>query len=182
MRVLGNIDVRELLPKVKTPTLIFHSRDDQAVHFSRGEEIARGIPGRPSCRWTAATSHPDRKRTGVAALRRRDRAFFDADDETIVPLEKKPAQAVVDEVHNCMAPDGVRIAYACTGDGFLLVKAPNWITSLPKIDRSNPSYRHWIEECSRSNLFIRSDMRGFDSRSWNPSVSTSRRWSATSAR
>jgi pimeloyl-ACP methyl ester carboxylesterase len=29
---------------VRTPTLVFHSRGDQAVPFSQGEEIARGIP------------------------------------------------------------------------------------------------------------------------------------------
>jgi pimeloyl-ACP methyl ester carboxylesterase/AraC-like DNA-binding protein len=44
-RTLAAIDVRELLRKVTTPTLIFHSRDDQAVPFSQGEELAAGIPG-----------------------------------------------------------------------------------------------------------------------------------------
>ena len=34
-----------LLPQVRTPTLIFHSRDDQAVPFAQGEELAGGIPG-----------------------------------------------------------------------------------------------------------------------------------------
>ena len=43
-RVLSTIDVRELLPKVRSPTLIFHSREDQAVPFSQGEELALGIP------------------------------------------------------------------------------------------------------------------------------------------
>jgi pimeloyl-ACP methyl ester carboxylesterase len=44
-RVLSQIDARELLPQVRTPTLIFHSRDDQAVPFSQGEEMAAKIPG-----------------------------------------------------------------------------------------------------------------------------------------
>jgi pimeloyl-ACP methyl ester carboxylesterase len=74
---------------------------------------------------------------------------------------------LVDEVHNCAAPDGVRIAYACTGSGFPLVKAPNWITNLA-LDRSNPSYRHWIQECSRSRHFVRSDMRGFGQSELDP--------------
>jgi len=43
-RALGNLDVRELLPRVRTPTLIFHSRSDQAVPFSQGAELASGIP------------------------------------------------------------------------------------------------------------------------------------------
>jgi pimeloyl-ACP methyl ester carboxylesterase/AraC-like DNA-binding protein len=44
-RVLSRIDVRELLGQVRTPTLIFHSRDDQAVPFTQGEELAAKIPG-----------------------------------------------------------------------------------------------------------------------------------------
>ena len=44
-RALADIDVRDLLPKVQTPTLIFHSRGDQAVPFAQGEELAAGIPG-----------------------------------------------------------------------------------------------------------------------------------------
>jgi pimeloyl-ACP methyl ester carboxylesterase len=44
-RTLGQLDVRALLPKVRTPTAIFHSRGDQAVPFAQGEELAAGIPG-----------------------------------------------------------------------------------------------------------------------------------------
>jgi pimeloyl-ACP methyl ester carboxylesterase len=43
-RALSLIDVRDLLPMVETPTLIFHSRNDQAVPFSQGAELAAGIP------------------------------------------------------------------------------------------------------------------------------------------
>ncbi len=43
-RVLSHIDVRDLLPHVETPTLVFHSRNDQAVPFSQGAELASGIP------------------------------------------------------------------------------------------------------------------------------------------
>jgi pimeloyl-ACP methyl ester carboxylesterase len=42
-KVLGKIDVRSLLPDVETPTLVFHSRNDQAVPFSQGAELASGI-------------------------------------------------------------------------------------------------------------------------------------------
>jgi pimeloyl-ACP methyl ester carboxylesterase/AraC-like DNA-binding protein len=44
MRVLSRLDVRDLLPKVGHPTLIFHARGDQAVPFVEGEALARGIP------------------------------------------------------------------------------------------------------------------------------------------
>jgi pimeloyl-ACP methyl ester carboxylesterase len=43
-RTLGEMDVRALLPRLRVPTLIFHSRHDHCVPFSQGEELARGIP------------------------------------------------------------------------------------------------------------------------------------------
>jgi pimeloyl-ACP methyl ester carboxylesterase/AraC-like DNA-binding protein len=42
--VLGGIDVRALLPRLRTPILVFHSRNDQAVPFAQGAELAAGIP------------------------------------------------------------------------------------------------------------------------------------------
>ena len=44
MRALGKIDVRGMLSQVKHPTLVLHARNDQAVPFSEGEALARGIP------------------------------------------------------------------------------------------------------------------------------------------
>ncbi len=41
---LGSFNVTDLLPAVKTPTLIFHCRGDQAVPFERGRELAAAIP------------------------------------------------------------------------------------------------------------------------------------------
>ena len=45
MRVFSKIDVRDLLPRVTHPTIIFHAREDMAVPFACGEELAAGIPG-----------------------------------------------------------------------------------------------------------------------------------------
>ena len=44
-QVFATIDVRELLPKVSVPTLVLHSRKDQAIPLSAGQEIADRIPG-----------------------------------------------------------------------------------------------------------------------------------------
>lgn len=44
-RVLSEIDVSDMLPKVKVPTMVAHARDDQVVPFSQGEELAATIPG-----------------------------------------------------------------------------------------------------------------------------------------
>jgi pimeloyl-ACP methyl ester carboxylesterase len=42
---VGNIDVRELLPRVQVPTLVMHSRDDLIVPSDVGRQMAAGIPG-----------------------------------------------------------------------------------------------------------------------------------------
>jgi pimeloyl-ACP methyl ester carboxylesterase len=38
-------DVRELLPRVKAPTLVLHRTGDRNVRFEHGREVAAGIPG-----------------------------------------------------------------------------------------------------------------------------------------
>jgi pimeloyl-ACP methyl ester carboxylesterase len=40
-----DIDVRDLLPRVKVPTLVIHDRDDRLMKFEAGCELAAGIPG-----------------------------------------------------------------------------------------------------------------------------------------
>jgi pimeloyl-ACP methyl ester carboxylesterase len=41
----GDIDISELLSKVKPPALVMHVRDDQQVPFEAGRQLAAGIPG-----------------------------------------------------------------------------------------------------------------------------------------
>jgi len=40
-----DLDVADLLPKVKVPTLVMHVRGDQVQPFQAGRELAFGIPG-----------------------------------------------------------------------------------------------------------------------------------------
>jgi pimeloyl-ACP methyl ester carboxylesterase len=40
----GEVDVTDLLPQVKAPTLVIHARGDMRVPFSSGRELAAGIP------------------------------------------------------------------------------------------------------------------------------------------
>jgi pimeloyl-ACP methyl ester carboxylesterase/transcriptional regulator with XRE-family HTH domain len=42
---VGNIDVRDLLPKVKVPTLVTHSRGDAVASYELGRAMAAEIPG-----------------------------------------------------------------------------------------------------------------------------------------
>jgi pimeloyl-ACP methyl ester carboxylesterase len=45
MRTAASVNVFDLLPLVKTPTLVLHCRDDLRAPFELGQEIAAGIPG-----------------------------------------------------------------------------------------------------------------------------------------
>jgi pimeloyl-ACP methyl ester carboxylesterase len=45
LRMNADINVIDLLPKVKVPTLVMHCRGDTRVPFSMGQEIAANIPG-----------------------------------------------------------------------------------------------------------------------------------------
>jgi pimeloyl-ACP methyl ester carboxylesterase/DNA-binding CsgD family transcriptional regulator len=63
------------------------------------------------------------------------------------------------QIRFCTAADGVRIAYAVTGDGPPLVKAANWLSHL-EFDWTSPVWNHWLTELSRHNTLIRYDERG----------------------
>ena len=45
LEVMQDIDVRDILPTIRTPTLILHRKDDQAVRVGAGRHLAGQIPG-----------------------------------------------------------------------------------------------------------------------------------------
>ena len=45
LSALGDLDVREELPRIKVPTLVLHSRHDAVLPMKDGIELASGIPG-----------------------------------------------------------------------------------------------------------------------------------------
>jgi pimeloyl-ACP methyl ester carboxylesterase/DNA-binding CsgD family transcriptional regulator len=59
----------------------------------------------------------------------------------------------------CTAPDGVRIAYATSGKGPALVRAPHWLTHL-EFDWRSPVHRPWLEAMSKTHTVVRFDPRG----------------------
>lgn len=59
----------------------------------------------------------------------------------------------------CTTPDGVRLAYARSGEGAPLVKAANWLSHLD-LDWQGPVWTHWLERLSRDHELIRYDARG----------------------
>src|SRR5882762_1096228 len=45
LNIMGHIDVMDLLPRVKVPTLVLHCRDESGVPFEEGRTLAGTIPG-----------------------------------------------------------------------------------------------------------------------------------------
>jgi pimeloyl-ACP methyl ester carboxylesterase/DNA-binding CsgD family transcriptional regulator len=62
-------------------------------------------------------------------------------------------------VHIATTPDGVRLAWARSGNGPTLVKASNWMTHLRE-DVDSPVWRHWTSFFSSQFDFLRFDERG----------------------
>jgi pimeloyl-ACP methyl ester carboxylesterase len=69
------------------------------------------------------------------------------------------------QIRFCTAPDGVRIAYAVSGEGPPLLKAANWLNHL-EYDWESPVWRRWLEEVSRHHTLIRYDERGCGLSDW----------------
>ena len=71
-----------------------------------------------------------------------------------------------EQIRFCTSSDGVRIAFAITGDGPPLVKAATWLTHI-EFDWTSPVWRHWLEELSRDRMLIRYDKRGCGLSDWD---------------
>jgi len=80
-----------------------------------------------------------------------------------MPPPPSPAQ---DEIRTCRARDGARLAFAVSGSGFPVMKAPNWMTHLEH-DWSSPVYGHWIALAAQAGRLARMDMRGFGKSDWD---------------
>jgi pimeloyl-ACP methyl ester carboxylesterase/DNA-binding CsgD family transcriptional regulator len=66
---------------------------------------------------------------------------------------------VQQQIRFCKSFDGTRIAYATTGEGPPLVKAPHWLTHL-EYEPESPVWKAWIERLSRRFTLLRMDARG----------------------
>jgi DNA-binding winged helix-turn-helix (wHTH) protein/pimeloyl-ACP methyl ester carboxylesterase len=70
------------------------------------------------------------------------------------------------DIRFCRASDGVRLAYATTGNGPPLVKPANWLSHL-EFDLISPVWRHWIAGLSRDHTLIRYDKRANGLSDWD---------------
>ncbi len=63
------------------------------------------------------------------------------------------------EIQFAQSRDGVRIAYATSGQGPVLVKAANWLSHI-EFDWDCPVWQHWLEDLSAHTTLVRYDERG----------------------
>src|SRR6185436_14608511 len=99
--------------------------------------------------WPAGSPRYRRRRSRNRRCRMNARAF----------LPGGILSAVKQDIRFCKSFDGARIAYAITGEGPPLVKAPHWLTHL-EYEAGSPIWRPWIEELSRTHTLVRMDVRG----------------------
>jgi pimeloyl-ACP methyl ester carboxylesterase/DNA-binding winged helix-turn-helix (wHTH) protein len=78
------------------------------------------------------------------------------------PASSVPRQTI----QFCVAPDGVRLAYASAGSGYPLVKAANWLNHLD-YEWNSPLWKHWIGELTQHHRLIRYDERGNGLSQWD---------------
>ncbi len=81
------------------------------------------------------------------------------------PGAQRHASIATQIVRRCSTPDGVRLAYATSGDGPPLVKASNWLTHLD-YDWHSPVWRHWWQALSQRHTLVRYDERGCGLSDW----------------
>ena len=102
----------------------------------------------------------------LAEAARRATVAGTADDRPPV-ARASPEPAVPDaEVRYCSARDGVRVAYATTGQGPAIVRAAHWMSHL-RYDAESPVWRHWIRQLSAENTLLRYDERGNGMSQWD---------------
>ncbi|MET0577475.1 MAG: alpha/beta fold hydrolase, partial [Ilumatobacteraceae bacterium] len=79
------------------------------------------------------------------------------------------------QVRFCHAVDGLRLAYAITGQGPPLVKAANWLTHL-EYDWESSLWRHWLGALTARYRLLRYDERGCGLSDWNTTSFTLDAW------
>jgi pimeloyl-ACP methyl ester carboxylesterase len=87
-------------------------------------------------------------------------------DDLSVSAPAPAAAELKQEIKYCRTPDGVRLAYARTGDGPPLVKAGNWMNHL-EYDWESPVWGHVFRGLAKKYSLIRYDARGNGLSDWD---------------
>ena len=78
-------------------------------------------------------------------------------------------------VQYARASDGIRLAWAESGSGPIVVKAANWLTHL-EYEWESPVWRHWIRFFSEHCRLVRYDERGCGMSEWKSGPLTIEQW------
>lgn len=101
------------------------------------------------------------------ALPEQDRARYAAAVEAIGDIgSPDPAPTAHQTINYCFAPDGVRIAYAVTGAGPVLVKTANWLNHL-ELDWGSPLWGRMVGGLSEDFRLVRYDERANGLSDWD---------------
>lgn len=84
-------------------------------------------------------------------------------------------QALRQQIRYVTAADGVRLAWAESGMGPVVVKAANWLTHL-EYEWQSPVWKHWLHFFSAQFRLVRYDERGCGMSGWNDSALGMERW------
>jgi len=77
-----------------------------------------------------------------------------------------PTPAPHQQIRFARSADGVRLAYAASGQGEpVLIKAATWLSHL-EFDWDSPVWRHWLHALSARGSFVRYDERGCGLSDW----------------
>jgi pimeloyl-ACP methyl ester carboxylesterase len=156
-RALSVIDVRDLLPQVSVPTLIFHSRDDQVVPFAAGEYLARNIPGATFVPLEGENHVLLEKEAAWHEFVRIARQFLKPEGSTFDPVI---ADAKAEERSGmAKSSDGTEIAWSSLGEGSPIAMPAVWFHQIDK-DLTTPTWTHWMTEALRGRQLVRTDLRG----------------------
>jgi pimeloyl-ACP methyl ester carboxylesterase/DNA-binding SARP family transcriptional activator len=103
------------------------------------------------------------QRVAQQSLQADSRVRSDGGDVAQARMEHQRALPLSHDVQFCRTSDGVRIAYAATGDGPPLVWASNCLAYSWK----SPIWRHWTEEFAKDHTFVDYDERGSGLSDWD---------------
>jgi pimeloyl-ACP methyl ester carboxylesterase/DNA-binding winged helix-turn-helix (wHTH) protein len=112
----------------------------------------------------------------IRTVRGRGYQFVGTVDED-APAPEPQAPLPRQSIAFTRAADGIRLAYAVSGDGPPLVRAANWMTHLG-YDIESPVWCHWVRDLSIGHTFIRYDERGCGLSDWEAGAFTFDDWVA----
>lgn len=141
LKELGEIDVLELLPQIKTPTLVLHSRNESAVPFEEGRRLAALIPGARFVQLESRNHLLHRNEPAYATFMIEVQRFLGTDREATTRRLKPPQTATEIPLKSCPV---CRHAYTnqrlkfCRADGSPLVEKSQDAPAKPPLYAASP--------------------------------------------